>query len=146
PYIRGEMANGWQNTLSMMSGKNGHWWGGLKALTAPLNLLVNYVPQWTRNLTEYRQLGAACLGWVGAFVVINLLSAVVAELLRAGIDLEIRRASRDIWRAPRQVFSQAPGVIFLGIVTAVPLICYLFSRQSFHRRYSIVLLPPLLAL
>ena len=47
PYVRGEMMNGWRNTLGMMSAPHKYGLGGLKALTAPVSLLTNWVPQWT---------------------------------------------------------------------------------------------------
>jgi hypothetical protein len=146
PYIRGEMAHGWHNTLAMSSGKAGHWWGGLKALTAPLNLLVNFVPQWTRNTAEYRQLGTACFGSFGMLVAVNLLSALVAAALLVGIFLEMSVALRGFWRSPRQAFKDSPGIVFLTLITVVPLLFQLVSRQSFHSRYAIILFPSLFAL
>jgi hypothetical protein len=41
PYLLGEAAHGWQNTRGMFSGGGGFSWDGLKAITAPLNLLLN---------------------------------------------------------------------------------------------------------
>jgi hypothetical protein len=37
-------------------------------------------------------------------------------------------------------------VTFLAVIVLVPLFFYLISRQSFHSRYSLIVLPPLLAL
>jgi hypothetical protein len=85
PYVRGEMAHGWQNTLGMLSAPDKYGWGGLKALSAPLSLLTNWVPQWTRSAGAYRQLGRACFGSFGVFLALNLLSAAVAALLLARI-------------------------------------------------------------
>jgi hypothetical protein len=146
PYLRGEMAHGWHNTLGMTTGRTANSWGGLKALTAPLNLLVNYVPQWTHSFDEYRELGKACFGWFGVLVVVNLLSAVVAIALLAGAVQKVRAAMQGSWRAPREVFARSPGPLFLAVVVTVPLLCSAAARQSFHSRYSIVLLPALLAL
>src|SRR5262249_33924250 len=85
-------------------------------------------------------------GWFGALVVINLVSALFAGTLLAGMFREISLAMRGFWRSPREVFSQSPGVLFLAVVTVVPLLFQLVSRQPFHSRYAIILLPPLLAL
>ncbi|HEY2081882.1 MAG TPA: glycosyltransferase family 39 protein [Verrucomicrobiae bacterium] len=146
PYLRGEMANGWQNTLAMRTGKAGHWWGGLKAVIAPWNLLVDYVPQWTRSFNDYRQMGNACFGWFGVLLALNILSGIVAILLLVGVILEIKKAMRGCWRSPRDAFKHAPGIVFLSVLVVVPLLCLLIGRQSFHVRYSIVLLAPLLSL
>ncbi len=146
PYVRGEMAHGWQNTLGMTSAKAGHWWGGLKALIAPWNLLVDYVPQWTRSFGEYRLLGNACFGWFGVLLALNLLSAVVALLLLVGAFQKIKETMRGSWRSPRRAFNQSPGVVFLAVLIVVPLVCLLFSGESFHSRYAIALLAPLLSL
>ena len=146
PYVRGEMAHGWQNTLQMGSGRAGHWWGGLKAVVAPWNLLVNYVPQWTRGAKDYQQLGKACFGSFAVLVILNILSGLVALFLLAGMSQEIKTAMRGIWRSPRQAFNRSPGVLFLAILLIVPLFFSLVSRQSFHARYAIVLFAPLLAL
>jgi hypothetical protein len=146
PYVRGEMAHGWQNTIGMGAGRHGHWWGGLKAVLAPWNLLVNFVPQWTRGAEEYMQLGKAVFGSFAVLVVLNLLSGLVAIFLLAGMFQEIRAAMRGFWQAPRQAFKRSPGIFFLAILIVVPLFCSLVSRQSFHVRYGILLLPPLLSL
>jgi hypothetical protein len=146
PYIRGEMAHGWENTLNMTSGRNGHWWGGLKALVAPWNFLINYVPQWTHSETEYRQLGKECFGWFGILVILNIVSAVIAILLLVRAFGESRKAMHGLLSAPRQTFQRSPGILFLTIIIVVPLFQSLISRQSFHSRYAIVVLPALLAL
>lgn len=146
PYIRGEMAHGWQNTLAMRAPKAGHWWGGLKALIAPWNLLVSYVPQWTRSFAEYRELGKWCFGWFGVLLALNLLSGILAIVLLLGMGLEIKKAMQGLWRSPREAFKRSPGIVFLAVLLVVPLFCSLVSTETFHARYSIVLLAPLLSL
>jgi hypothetical protein len=146
PYLRGEMANGWQNTRAMSSGKAGHWWGGLKSVIAPWNLLANYVPQWTRSFAEYRELGKACFGWFGVLLALNVLAGVLAIFLLAGAFLETSKAMGGLWRSPREAFKRSPGIVFLAVLVVVPLLCLLLGRQSFHARYSIVLFAPLLSL
>ena len=146
PYVRGEMANGWQNTHGIMAGRGGHWWGGLKAMTAPLNLLVDWVPQWTRSAEDYRQLGRACFGAFGVFLALNLLSAIIALSLVVGAFLKVRATMCGFWRSPRVAFSRSPGILFVAILSVLPLLFTLVSGQSYHTRYSIVLLAPLLTL
>jgi 4-amino-4-deoxy-L-arabinose transferase-like glycosyltransferase len=146
PYLRGEMSHGWQNTLGMGSVRGGYSWGGLKALTAPLSVLTNWVPQWTHSAAEYRQLGQACFGWFGLFLALNVLSAVLALLLVGRTLLEIRVALRGFWRGPRAVFSRTPGLLFLAILVAVPLGLAAVSGKNFRSHYSLVLFPALLAL
>jgi hypothetical protein len=145
-YIRGEMAHDWHNTRGMFSGRNGHWWGGLKAVIAPWNLLVNYVPQWMDSTDDYRRLGRACFGSFAVLLALNLFSGIIAVVLLLGAVCGIIKASRGLLRSPRETFQKSPGILFLGILLVVPLFCSLISRQSFHSRYAIILLPALLCL
>jgi hypothetical protein len=146
-YLEGEMAHGWQNSHGMLSGRNGHWWGGLKALIAPLDMLGNFAWQWTDNsFEEYKQFGRACFGSVGVLLALNLLSGLIAVALLAGAFRGIAKASRGFWRSPREAFKNAPGLLFLGILLIVPLFCCLVSRQTFRSRYAIVVFPPLMCL
>ena len=146
PYVRGEMANGWQNTGGMFGqGVSSHW-NALKALSAPLSFLVNWAPEWTRNAGDYRELGRACFAWFELLLAVNLLSAVVAGFLIVGAFLAIRTAMRGFWASPRSAFARSPGILFLAILFLVPLLVSLASRKSFHTRYAIVLLPVMLPL
>ena len=80
------------------------------------------------------------------FLVVNFLSAVFAAFVIAGAFLLIKKSLGGFWRAPRAVFARAPGVAFLAIVFTVPLLTGLVSGKSFHSRYCLVLLAPLLTL
>ena len=146
PYVRGEIAHGWENTLAIPSGRPEHLWGGLKAAIAPWNMLVNYVPRWSPSAREYRELGQACFGWSGIFVALNLLSGIIALLLLSRVFQETRKAMSGFFRSPRQAFKRSPAVIFLAIVIVVPLLCVFFSRQTYRIHYSIIWLAPLLSL
>jgi hypothetical protein len=148
PYLRGELANGWQNTRGMLGGQHEFSWDRFKALTTPLNLLVNFVPQWTRGASsaEYRELGRACFGWFGLCLAVNALSALVAVFLVVGAFLKFRVAATGFWHAPRAAFRRAPGMLFLAMLLLVPLLFALLVGQPFHARYALVLLPPLCAL
>jgi hypothetical protein len=145
-YVEGEMAHGWQNTHGMLTGRNGHWWGGLKALIAPWSMLTNYTPQWTDDFKGYQGFGRASFGSFGLLLALNIFSSVIAALLLVGALGAIIKASRGLLRSPRETFKNSPGILFLGILLLVPLFCSLVSRQSFHVRYAIVLFSPLMCL
>jgi hypothetical protein len=146
PYFRGEMSNGWHNTLGMMTAPGRYGFGGLKALTAPLSLLTNWVPQWTANWTAYLQLGRACFGWVGIFVALNLLSVIVAALMVLRVAQQVGESMRGFLQAPRQVFNASRALLFHVFVVAIPLLCAAISGKNFRSHYAIVLFAPLLAL
>ena len=146
PYLKGDSADGWQNTLGMFSGKGGRTWDSLKALSVPFNFLVNLVPSWTRSWAEYREVGRACFGAFGLFLALNVLSLAVAAALSWGAFQQIRTAARGQWRKPREMFRQHPGLVFLATVLLMPLVCALLSGNPFHARYALVLLPALVAL
>jgi hypothetical protein len=147
PYLMGELAHGWENTRGMMtSDHRGFSIEGLKALSTPLSLLVNWVPHWTRLPGEYRELGRACFGWFGLCLAVNLLSAIVTALLVLGAFQQTRESARGFWRAPRETFNRAPGFVFLAVLLIVPLFGAALIGQRFHVRYGLVVLPPLLAL
>ena len=146
PYLRGEMSHGWQNTLGMLSAPGRFGWGGLKALSSPLSLLANWVPQWTDNPAAYRQLGRACFGWLGLFLALNLLSGLVAaSLLLFGL-WRFGKAMRGFWKTPRETFNRSRGFLFLAIITMVPLFCAAASGKNFRSHYAIVLFAPILTL
>lgn len=147
PYLLGEHAHGWQNTRGMMTSEHsGFSIEGLKALSTPLSLLVNWVPHWTRHPAEYRELGRACFGWFGVLLAANFLSAIVAAFLVLGAFQQARSTATGFWRAPRATFNRAPGFVFLAVLLLVPLFGAVLIGQRFHVRYGLVLLPPLLAL
>jgi hypothetical protein len=146
PYVRGEIATGWQNTNGMFEGGASSSWNALKALSAPLSFLTNWAPEWGRNRGDYQELGRACFGSFGVLLAVNLFSVLVAGFLMVGCSLEIGKALRGFWAAPRQAYARTPGILFLAILFVVPLIFALVSRKAFHTRYGIVLLPVMLPL
>jgi hypothetical protein len=146
PYLRGEMAHSWQNTLGMISGRERHSWEGLKALSAPLSFLVSWAPRWTRSASEYRELGKACFGAFGIFLAFSFVSALVAVFLLGGALLRIKMALKGSWQSPREAFNRSRGVLFLFTLVAMPILFALISRNPFHTRYCLVFLPALLSL
>ena len=146
PYVRGEMAHEWQNTRAIFSGGAGRSWDSLKALIAPFNLLVNWVPQWTRTFGEYRDLGRACFGSFWVVAAFNLISAVSVLALIAVAGTGVMRALRGFLTQPRQTFAKSRGLLFMAALLMVPLLCGLISGGPFHARYGLVLLPPLVCL
>ena len=146
PYLRGEMAHRWHNTIGMFSGHERHSWEGLKALSAPLSFLVSWAPRWTHSTHEYWELGKACFGSFVLFAAFSLLSAVVALCLIVGLFLKLKATLSCTWRVPRDAFSRSPGVLFLSVMVAVPIFFALISRNPFHTRYCLVFLPGLLGL
>jgi len=146
PYVCGDVAHGWQNTIGLFSGRERHSWEGLKALSAPLSFLVSWAPRWTRSASEYRELGKACFGSFGVFLAFSLLSAIVAVFLVGGTLLKIKAAFNLFWQSPRRAFSRSPGVLFLFLLVAVPTLFALISRKPFHTRYCLVFVPALFSL
>ena len=147
PYFSGEMAHGWENTRGMIAGGQGGFSvEALKVFSGPPCFLVNWTLRWVRSPAEYAELGRACFGSAGLFLAVNFLSAVFAAFLIAGAFLLVKKSMSGFWRAPRAVFARSPGISFLTILFTVPLITGLVSGKSFHSRYCLVLLAPLLAL
>jgi hypothetical protein len=146
PYLRGEMANGWQNTHGMFSGKGGRSWDSLKTLILPPGFLVNWVPQWTRSLAEYREAARATFGSYTVLVALNLVSLVMAVLVILGALRTVLTKLRGLFRSPRRCFQTAPGIAFPTIMLCLPLAISLVSGKPFHTRYCLVLLGPLLVL
>jgi hypothetical protein len=146
PYLRGDMAAGWQNTRGMFSGGGHFSFEGFKALVVPFNLLLNWVPQWSRSFADYRDLGHDCFGWFGVLLLVNILSLFVTAALTFGVFRALRAGAAGFWRGPRAVFARAPGLLLPAILLLVPLVCAVLLGQPFHARYGLVLLPPLLVL
>src|SRR5437660_292573 len=81
PYLRGDLAHGWQNTRMMFTSQGsgrGYSFESLKAISAPLSFLVSWGPRWTRTAAEYRELGRACFGSFGIMLFFNLISMALA--------------------------------------------------------------------
>lgn len=149
PYIRGEMAHGWQNTRMMFTSQGsgrGYSFESLKAISAPLSFLVNWGPRWVRSAAEYREFGRACFGSFGVLLGVNIISMALAGLIILGAFLEIRESMTGFWREPRAVFSRSPGVSLLTILLLGPLLVATLAGQPFHTRYCVAFLPSLLPL
>jgi hypothetical protein len=148
PYLRGEMAHGWENTRGMMGGaSNPCWPGTLRVFTAPLQFLVNiWTPRWVYTPAEYRNMGRACFGAFELFLAVNALSVIAAGFLVCGAFLRVKNTMRGVCHSPRAVFAQSPGIVFLAIIFTVPLLVNLTTGKVFQARYCLVLLAPLFAL
>jgi hypothetical protein len=149
PYVRGDMAHGWQNTRMMFTSQGsgrGYSFESLKAITAPLSFLVNWGPRWTRDAAEYRELGRACFGSFAVLLLFNIFSMVFAGSMILGAILEMRKELSGFWRAPRQILARSPGIAVPTIFFVVPLLLATIAGQPFHTRYCVVLLPALLPL
>lgn len=146
PYVMGEMANGWQNTHGMLSGKGRHSWDCLKVFSVPPGLLLNWVPQWTRSMADYREMARACCGSYVFVVLLSLLSLVMTVLVILGVSWKVRSVAKGFLRSPRECFRNSPGILFLAIMVIVPLGLALASRKPFHTRYNLAILAPMFAL
>jgi hypothetical protein len=147
PYILGESANEWQNTRGMFAGGGGGYsWDALKALTTPLNLLISWVPQWSRGSGAFRELGTACFGEFWLFLIFNALCVVATGAAVVGAILIVKNAMHGLRAAPRNAFARSPGPLFLGMVLISAIVFALITGRPFHARYGLVLLPALLAL
>jgi 4-amino-4-deoxy-L-arabinose transferase-like glycosyltransferase len=148
PYVFGEMAHHWENTRAMMSGgHHGYSRAAFKIFSAPLGFLINYWdPRWPFGRDEYQEIGRIGFGSFNLLLAFNAVSVILAVSLAAGVLWEVRVALRGFWRSPRAAFARSPGLFFLTIIFAVPLMTYLAGGKRFHVRYCIVLLAPLFSL
>jgi hypothetical protein len=146
PYIRGEMANGWQNTHGMFSGKGGFSWSCLKVFSLPPGLLMNWVPQWARNMAEYKEMSRAYCGSFAVVLLLGIASAVMTVLALLGAFLRVKSAGSGKLGSVRQCFEKSPGILFLAVIVLVALSFSLVSGKPFHTRYFLVLMAPFLAL
>jgi hypothetical protein len=148
PYIIGEMGHHWENTRGMTaSGPDRYSLDTLKVFTAPVSFLLNYwMPKWQYTPTEYDSLSRACFGSGGASFAALLLSTAVALSLTGGAILLGVKASRGLWRSPRDTFDQFPGVTFLVVVLVAPLACAFLVGQHFSLRYALAVMAPLYGL
>jgi 4-amino-4-deoxy-L-arabinose transferase-like glycosyltransferase len=149
PYVFGEMAHGWENTRAMMSGGHHRYsMEAFKIFTVPLGFLVNYWDRrWPFRHDEYQEIGRGCFGSFSLLLpALNVVSVILAIALVVGALEEIRAALRDFWRSPRATFARSPGMFFLTIIYAVPLMTSLVEGKRFRVRYCMVLLAPLFSL
>ena len=143
PYLEAEAANGWLNTRDILSGAGSGWQvESLKALIIPPTLLTNLVPRWTGyQFSDYLAFGRAVFGTPAVLLVFNGLSIVLAGLSIWALAGEFGRAMKGRWARPREAFQDRPGVVFLTVMLAGPLLVYLLKGLPFAERYGIIQFP-----
>jgi len=147
PYLRGEMANHWQNTAGMFGGGSGGFSvEALKVISSTIGFFVSWSPGWIRADHEYVEFGRACFGGIPVLIAIYLVSTILAGYLMAGIVLAVRKAWQGFSWKTRKEFTKTSGIIFLSVVLVVPLLCALTGGKAFHARYCLVFEAPLFAL
>jgi hypothetical protein len=131
----------------IFGGHHGYSREAFKIFSAPLGFLINcWDPRWPFGRNEYPKIGQLGFGSFKLLLAFNVVSIILAGSLVAGVLWEVRVALRGFWRSPRVAFARSPGLFFLTIIFAVPLMTYLAGGKRFHVRYCIVLLAPLFSL
>jgi len=147
PYIKGDMANHWQNTIGMFSGVADHFSAGvLKVLSSTAGFLVNWSPGWIRNDSEYAEFGRACFGSEYVLYGIYALLTVVAACLVAGVAVEVKKSWAGFNWSSRREFFRNSGVALLSLFFALPVLFSLLGGKSFHARYCLVFIMPFFGL
>jgi hypothetical protein len=147
PYIVGEMANHWQNTIGMFSGGAGHFSVGvLKIFSSTAGFLVNWSPGWIRNDSEYAEFGRACFGSEYVLYGIYAILTVVAASLIIGAFVEVKKSWLGFTWSSRKEFFRTSGVAFLSMIFALPVLFSLLGGKSFHARYCLVFIMPFFGL
>jgi hypothetical protein len=143
PYIRGEMANHWQNTIGMFSGGEDHFSAGvLKIFSSTAGFLVNWSPGWIRDDSEYAAFGRACFGSEYVLYGIYTMLTVVAAFLMAAAFLEVKKSWLGFNWSSRKEFFRTSGAAFLFMLFALPVVFSLLGGKSFHARYCLVFITP----
>jgi hypothetical protein len=143
PYLEAEAANGWLNTRDILSGVGTGWQvESLKALIIPPTLLTNLVPRWTGyRFSEYLAFGRAVFGSPAVLLAFNGLSLLLAGLFIRALAGEFGRAMKGRWTRPREAFQDRPGVVFLTVMLAGPLLVYLVKGLPYVERYGVIQFP-----
>lgn len=143
PYIKGEIANNWQNTKGMLSGGAEHFSAGaLKIFSSTAGFLVNWSPGWIRDDKEYAEFGRACFGSEYVLYFLYAILTVVAGLLLAAGFLTVKKSWLGFhWNSRREFFRNS-SVAFLSMMFALPVIFSLLGGKSFHARYCLVFIIP----
>lgn len=143
PYIKGDMANHWQNTIGIFSGGANHFSAGvLKIFSSTAGFLVNWSPGWIRNDSEYAEFGRACFGSEYVLYGLYAILTVVAALLITGAIVEVKKSWLGFNWSSRKDFFRNSGVAFLSMIFALPVLFSLLGGKSFHARYCLVFITP----
>jgi hypothetical protein len=147
PYVCGEMANHWQNTVGMFSKDSGHFSVGvLKIFTSTAGFLINWSPGWIRDDSEYAAFGRACFGSKYLLYAIYAAMTLVAAALIAGAFLAAKKSWIGFnWNLRREFF-RGSGIAFLSLIFALPVVFSLLGGKSFHARYCLVFITPFFGL
>ena len=147
PYIRGEAANQWQNTMGMLRG--GGWHVSVEALkifSSTAGFLVNWSAGWVRTSSEYTAFGKACFGSQYVLFGIYAISTVVAAfLLYCTIDRGKNVLCGFKWSSRKNFFRNS-GMAFLSMVVLLSFIFALLEGKAYHARYCLVFIIPVFAL
>jgi len=147
PYIKGDMANHWQNTIGMLTADSGHFSAGvLKIFSSTAGFLVNWSPGWIRNDSEYAEFGRACFGSEFVLYGIYAMLTVVAGWLVIGAYVEIRKSWFGFQWSSRKEFFRTSGVALLCMLFSLPVMFSLLGGKSFHARYCLVFIMPFFGL
>jgi len=151
PYLLGEMAHGWVNTLGMAQGRSYFSLGILKVLDMPISLMIGWGGGlWGgRYTSDYLAMGDTWFGSRWIMIAFLILETALVILFTIAFVKELRDALRGNWRSPRAAFRQAPALVFITVLLVIPILCFMLTGHSYATRYGLIqfsvllLLPPL---
>jgi hypothetical protein len=151
PYLLGEMAHGWANTLGIAQGRDYFSLGIFKALTMPISLMIGWGGGlWGgRYTSDYLAMGDAYFGSRWIMLAFLTLETTLVILFTVGFVKELRDALRGKWSLPKAAFRQAPALVFITVLLMIPILCFFLTGHSYATRYGLIqfsvllLLPPL---
>ncbi len=144
PYVLGEMANDWGNTLGMVSGERAFKFSSLKIITAPVNMLGGVIGRMFHETDAYFAFGDAIFLSRYFLLLLTLISGVMGFVYFYAAAREAMVSFRKVRAQSRPFVEADPGMAFFSILLFVSLTGSLFSGRGFHSRYTIVLFPLLM--
>ena len=148
PYLLGDMAHGWANTLHMAQGRSYFSLGILKALAMPIDLLIGWGGGlWGgRYAWDYLAMGDTYFGSRWIMIAFLALETALVILFVIGFVKELRDALRGKWRSPMAAFRQAPALVFITVLLVIPILSFMLTRESYATRHGLIQLSVLLLL
>jgi hypothetical protein len=144
PYVSGELANDWRNTLGMISGERAFKISALKIITAPVNMLGGVIGRMFHDTETY--FAFADKAFMGRYLLLllTLISGVMGLFYFYAAVRETFTVFRKSRGESRPFVETDPGIAFMSVLIFVSLLGSLFSGRGFHSRYTIVLFPLLM--
>lgn len=142
PYLIGDFHHGWENTRKMLSGGGGFSFSVLKIISAPATVLSSMPGRWAgETIEELQHFGDSIFGTYIILLAFAAISSLAGLIFIVKFIKNLVQSLKGNWLSLRQVYSNYPELLFIGILVVIPLLLFLFTGHNYATRYTIIIFP-----